>query len=334
VIEESDLRELGIFRIPIPIPFPQAGGPINAYVLEGKHGLLLFDVGLGTAEARAALAGGFARAGLRFEDVDRIVLSHGHVDHYGAAAWVQEQAGRRVPVSIHLADAGMVVQSREARERWLVRLGAYLARLGVPGELLAKLWAAVSRDVELGQRLVEVEPLRHGDVLEGAHITLEVHHMPGHTPGLCCLYEPAQRLFFASDHLLEHVSPNPLIDVGPEGATGQFRPLVSYLVSIDRVRSMAIDLVLPGHAAPFTDHGKVIDSLMGFYRRRQRKLSAALRDGPLTVYEAMTKLFPSQRLSELFLMISETLGNLEVLEERGETRRVDDGEVVRFQLVG
>jgi glyoxylase-like metal-dependent hydrolase (beta-lactamase superfamily II) len=169
-------------------------------------------------------------------------------------------------------------------------------------------------------------------VLEGAHVALEVHHMPGHTPGLCCLHEPAARLLFAADHLLEHVSPNPLIDIGAEGDTGQFKPLVSYLESVRRVRAMDVELVLPGHATPFTEPRKVIDSLVRFYGRRQRKLRAALRGGPLTVFEAMTKLFPTQAAREVFLMLSETLGNLEVLEERGEVLRLADGAVVRFGL--
>jgi glyoxylase-like metal-dependent hydrolase (beta-lactamase superfamily II) len=333
-MQEPDLRDLGIFRIPIPIPFPQAGGPSNVYVVEAKRGVLLFDAGLGTPAAQAALADGLARAGHRFEDVERIVLSHGHVDHFGAAAWVQEQAGRRIPISIHPADADKVLQTGAARERWLARIGAHLARLGVPVETLLQMGAAVGKDVGLGRHLTEVEPLDQGDVFECKQVTLEVHHMPGHTPGLCCLHEPGRRLFFASDHLLERVSPNPLIDVGSEGDTGHFKPLVSYFESVSRVRSMEIDLVLPGHATPFTDYRKVIDSLAGFYRRRQKKLRAALREGPLTVYEAMKRLFPTQTIGEIFLMMSETLGNLEVLEERGDVLRMTDGALIRFRLAG
>lgn len=330
-MQEPELRDLGIFRIPIPVPFPQAGGPSNVYVVEGERGLLLFDAGLGAPASQAALADGLARTGHRFEEVERIVLSHGHVDHFGGAAWVQEQAGRHIPISIHPADAGKVLRSGEARNSWLARIGAYLARLGVPLDLLAQMGAAVRKDVALGRHLNGVEPLCQGDVFECAHVTLEVHHMPGHTPGLCCLHEPRQRLLFAADHLLERVSPNPLIDIGAEGETGQFRPLVSYLESVSRVRSMEIDLVLPGHARPFGDSRKVIDSLVGFYARRQRKLGAALREGPLTAYQAMTRLFPRRTVGELFLMMSETMGNLEVLEERGEVLRLTDGEFIRFR---
>ena len=53
--------------------------------------------------------------------------------------------------------------------------------------------------------------------------------MPGHTPGLLCLYDRARRLLFSDDHLLEKVSPNPLIELGPNGEEGCFRPLLAYL---------------------------------------------------------------------------------------------------------
>ena len=175
-------------------------------------------------------------------------------------------------------------------------------------------------------------PLVPGDRFPCKHVTLEVHHMPGHMPGLCCLYEPEYRLLFSGDHLLERVSPNPIIDLGPEGKPSGFKPLVSYFRSIERIRALEIDLVLPGHAAPFTGHRTVIDSLSAFYKLRQEKLLDALKRGPLTVYEAMQELFSADGGFELILMLSETLGNLEVMEENGTIRRNADGETIRFRL--
>jgi glyoxylase-like metal-dependent hydrolase (beta-lactamase superfamily II) len=186
----------------------------------------------------------------------------------------------------------------------------------------------------MGRRLAEVTPLLPGDTFQCRHVTLEVHHTPGHTPGLCCLYDRDHRLLFSSDHLLEHVSPNPLIEFRPEGERAPFKPLVSYFESLDRVRALPVDLVLPGHAAPFSAYLEVIDSLTAFYERRQAKLLKALDRGPLTVYEAVRELFALTNTFELFLMISETLGNLEVLEDRGEIECQKDDELIRFRLAG
>ena len=330
---EADLEQLGIHRIPVPIPFPQAGGPVNVYLVEEEGGgLLMFDSGLGTPPAEAALAEGFRRAGRRFDEVTRIVLSHGHVDHYGAARAVIERAGHPIPVSIHVADLHKV---SEGGKRWHEQLPAYgrcLLKLGVPAEAVADVGRELGGSYTMARRIADVAPLRPGELLRAKHVALEVHHMPGHTPGLSCLYDRRHRLFFSGDHLLEKVSPNPIIDLGPDGEEGGFRPLAAYLESIARLRAMEVDLVLPGHGPPFAQHRRVIDGLLAFYGKRQDKIREALAEGALTAYEVTRVLFPWARTGDLFLVVSETIANLEVLEQRGEVSRVVDDAVYRFRL--
>ena len=46
------LTRLGVHRIPVPVPFPEAGGPANVYVIEEEGGgVALFDAGIGTSPA-------------------------------------------------------------------------------------------------------------------------------------------------------------------------------------------------------------------------------------------------------------------------------------------
>jgi glyoxylase-like metal-dependent hydrolase (beta-lactamase superfamily II) len=331
-MQEEELGELGIFRISIPIPFRQAGGPVNAYVIEEDRGIMLFDVGIGKDESQTALAQGLAQIGYGFKDVNRIVFSHGHIDHYGAAMWVLEQIGRTIPVMIHTDDAGKVLESGPDLLTLIRRNSRYLSRLGVPLPVLEDMIVAISKESGLARRLAEVTPLAKGDKFKCKHVTLEALHMPGHTPGLCCLYEREHRLLFSADHLLERVSPNPLIELRADGEPASFKPLISYFESVSRVRELPVDLVLPGHATPFTAHRTVVDSLFKFYEQRQSKLLAALERRPLTVYEAMQELFSLSNSFELFLMMSETLGNLELLENKGKIKREIEAETVRFRL--
>ena len=329
---EADLASLGVTRIPVPVPFPQAGGPVNVYAIEDEGGVALYDSGLGSPEAEAALAKGFSDAGWRFEDVTRIVVSHGHVDHYGAARTVLERAGRPVPVFAHPAD---IPKMSESGWRWRDRLPHYVAfflKLGVPADDIAAMGAEVSGGFKLARRIPEVHPLAEGDVLRFRRLSAEVLHMPGHTPGMACLHDAEHRLLFAADHLLEKVSPNPIIELGPDGEDGAFRPLVAYLRSIARVRDLDLALVLPGHGPAFSGHREVIDGLVGFYRKRQDKILAALGDAPLTGHEIARALFPSIRPKDLFLVLSETIANVEVLQERGEVVRDESPDLYRYRL--
>jgi glyoxylase-like metal-dependent hydrolase (beta-lactamase superfamily II) len=332
-VTDAALRDLGVVRIPIPVPFPQAGGPVNVYALaDGEGGLVLFDAGLGTPDAERALADGFAAAGLRFEDVRRIVLSHGHVDHYGAARTIQERAGRPVDVLAHPLDLPKVAESGW---RWRDRLphyAAYFARLGVPAEVVAAMAGAFGGGTSYARRVPEVRPITEGEVVRAGRLSLEVLHLPGHTPGMICLWEPAHRLLLSADHLLEKTSPNPIVELGPNGEDGVWRPLVAYLGSLARARSLDAALVLPGHGAPFAGHREVIDGLVRFYGLRQEKIRAALAGAPRTGFEVTRALFPAIRAPDLFLAISETIANVELLESRGEVARALDGDTYRFRL--
>ncbi|HVO17889.1 MAG TPA: MBL fold metallo-hydrolase [Anaeromyxobacter sp.] len=328
---EADLLALGIHRVPVPLPFPQAGGPVNVYLVEDEGGgIVLVDSGLGSPEAEAVLLDGLGRAGRSPEEVRRILVTHGHVDHYGGARGLEELAGHAVPALVHAADLPKVAETGPRWTALAAHYGAHLARLGVPEAALAVAGREAERGFSLARRIREVRPTLPGERLRTRHLDLEVLHMPGHTPGLLCLYDRAHRLLFSSDHLLERVSPNPLIELGPDGRDGYFRPLVEYLQSMERTRALEVELVLPGHGPPFTGHRAVADSLHSFYARRQERLLGQLRRGPRTPWELVRALFREPRPGDVFLAISEVAANLELMEERGVVAREERDGVRRY----
>ena len=325
------LASLGVRRIPVPVPFAEAGGPANIYVIdEDGGGVALFDAGIGTREGRDAIHEGFAALGLSLGDVRRIFISHGHLDHYGYARAVQEASG--APVHAHARDHDKLT-GRERTAGRLERYSAYLARLGAPGELLEHVRIHWQDTLRMARPLQEVLPLSEGDRLHFARFDAEVLHLPGHTPGLVGLWAPKPRVFFSDDHLLERVSPNPLLDL--EGnLEPTHRALCAYVRSAKRVRELPIGLVAPGHALPFEGHVQLIDRLLGFYDKRQDRIVELLRsDGALTPAALSPRVFPRARSWQLYLTLSEVMGNLEVLEEAGRvSRSVREGRVV-FEAV-
>lgn len=331
---EAELGALGVHRIPVPIPFPQAGGPVNLYAIEeADGGLLLVDAGYGSAEATSALARGLESLGRRFDEVRRIVVTHGHVDHFGGARFVEERAGRSLPVFAHPADAPKMAEGGPRWREVAPRYGAHLARLGVPPEVLAAIAGDGDRSFR-APRIREVQPLAPGDRFRTRHLDLEVLHMPGHTPGLVCLYDRSHGLLFSDDHLLERISPNPLIELGPDGADGFFHPLRAYLESVRRTRALEVDLVLPGHGPPFGGHRAIIDTLLQFYERRQERFLAVLDGGPLSPYDLALHQFRRIRPGDAFLILSEVMANLEVLEAAGAIVREEADGVRRYRRAG
>jgi glyoxylase-like metal-dependent hydrolase (beta-lactamase superfamily II) len=321
-VTEADLAALGLHRIAIPIPFVAAGGPVNVYLIENADGsLTLFDAGLGTEEARAALLAGFRRLGRRLEEVSRIVVSHGHVDHFGAAAFIREQQGGTLTVHAHPRDLPKIDETGPSFKALRPAVVAHFARLGVPAEVIQASARAGETSYAFARRVAGVRPLEAGQRIEGRQVSFEVLHLPGHTPGLVALHEPRLGLLLPADHLLEKISPNPLIELGPDGQDGFFRPLLTYLESLERTRALELELVLPGHGPPFGGHRTTIDRLKLFYLKRQERLAALLEDRACTAWELCQALFPTAKPGDTYLTLSETVANLEVLQSAGTVVR-------------
>src|SRR2546423_15228084 len=128
------LADLGVTRVPVPVPFIEAGGPANVYVIEeADGGLALFDAGIGTKEGREALLAGFRALGRSLGEVRRIFISHGHIDHYGYARAAQEEAG--APAYAHGRDHDKLTRRDRTAQR-PAPYPPYLSRLGAPLEIL------------------------------------------------------------------------------------------------------------------------------------------------------------------------------------------------------
>jgi glyoxylase-like metal-dependent hydrolase (beta-lactamase superfamily II) len=260
--------------------------------------------------------------------VRRIFVSHGHIDHYGYARAAQEESG--APVFCHPRDHDKI----SGRDRTAARLelyAAYLHRLGAPKELLDHV-RVHRQDMQRMARPIEgVEPLSEGMLLRFRRFSAQVLHLPGHTPGLTCLWVPEHSLLFSDDHLLERVSPNPLLDL--EGKPEPVhKALCEYVRSAQRVRALPVSLIAPGHGEPFSGHLAVIDRLLEFYEKRQARILELLSDGPQTPAQLGPRVFPRAKASQMFLVLSEVMGNLEVLEERALIVRQEAAGRIAFAL--
>lgn len=328
-LDDGALRALGIHRLEIPVPFIEAGGPANAYLIEDADGRYsLFDTGIGTPDGIAALRGQASERGLDLRRLSRIVVSHGHLDHFGNAQMLSEESGARV--FIHQADVDKVVG--DGRFAALLRRHrGYFLRLGVPVDTFEQMQAGADRSPHLVRHLERsrLGPLHDGEVLQFKHFEAQVKHLPGHTPGLVCLYAERQRLFFADDHVLARVSPNPLLDLSQGEGPTKFRALSRYLEGAKWVRALELDAVLPGHGPAFRGHRELLDGLFAFYEVRQGKLLARLQQSPASVFELLPTLFPRREVGRLVLMLSEVLANVEVMEDQGLVTALD-GEIVRY----
>jgi glyoxylase-like metal-dependent hydrolase (beta-lactamase superfamily II) len=318
-----------IVRIPLPIPF--AIGPINAYLLLGDP-LTLIDPGPRIAETEAALERGVRDAGHELADIELVVLTHQHHDHVGLAAEVRRRSGARVAAIEPLAR--YMGEIEDAMERDDVYAGAVMARHGVGAEVVGTL-QGMSRTMRRFSEGVSVEVvLGEGESVRLGGRDFEIHRRPGHSPTDTVLLEQRSGLLVGGDHLMEHVSSNPIAHYPTgdtrdpvEAASSRAWPgaLCGYLDSMRQTAAMEVALVLPGHGEPFADHRGLVDRRIAHHERRARKILGEV-NGERTGANIAELLWRRLPISHTYLALSEVLGHLELLERRGEVELgVEDG---------
>jgi glyoxylase-like metal-dependent hydrolase (beta-lactamase superfamily II) len=178
-----DLLEIApnLHRLRIP-----GGGAhlLNSYLWVGPAGVTLFDTGW--ADSAPVIEAALLTLGRSRDDVDRIVLSHFHEDHAGAAAEIATWSG-----AIVLAGAADAASVRGEVDGPLPHYTDG-ERAIHPEPTVAPRAAACRVDVELTD----------GDVIDfagGAHVL----HVPGHTPGSIALHLPTVDLLLTGDTIAE-----------------------------------------------------------------------------------------------------------------------------------
>ncbi len=182
-----------------------------------------------------------------------------------------------------------------------------------------------------GARADVTRVLSDGDTIELRDRRLEVLFRPGHSPSDTIFLDPESRTLLAADHLLKHISSNPLI-TRPRNGGPRPQALVTYLESLRKTREMELELVLPGHGEPIDDHRSLIDERFRMHTRRAEKLHGLIAERPRTAHELAQSLWGNIAVTQAYLTLSEVLGHTDLLVNDGRVREVEDDGVVRFEV--
>jgi glyoxylase-like metal-dependent hydrolase (beta-lactamase superfamily II) len=312
----------GIHRLAIPTPF--AVGRVNVYLIEDQP-LTLVDTGPNSGTSFDELQRGLAGLGHPLEDIGLIIVSHQHIDHLGLVSLVASHSGAEV-AALDVAVPYLANFSSEAEADDNFARDVML-RNGIPADVVSAL-ESVSRAFRAwGARVEVTRPLRDGEALALRDRTLHVHHRPGHSPTDTVFHDRDRRVLIAADHLIGHISSNPLITRPRDGSVGRPQALVQYLASLEATREMDVDLVLPGHGDPITDHRALIDQRFALHRRRADKIHRLLEEQPRSAYEIAQALWGNIAVTQAYLTLSEVLGHLDLLVNDGRVQEEQRDEV-------
>jgi glyoxylase-like metal-dependent hydrolase (beta-lactamase superfamily II) len=316
----------GIHRIEVPTPF--AVGRVNVYLIEDEP-LTLVDTGPNSATSFEVLTSGLAALGHGLEDIELVIVTHQHIDHLGLVSIVAQRSGADV-AALDVAVPYVENYSKEAqKDDEFAR--AVMLRNGIPQDVVSALSAVSQAFRAWGSSAPVTRVLHDGEELRFRDRALEVHHRPGHSPTDTVFHDRERRLLIAADHLLGHISSNPLITRPTDGSDDRPQALVTYLRSLEATREMDVDLVLPGHGDPVTDHRALIDERFALHRRRAEKIHRLVAEQPRTAYEIAQALWGNIAVTQAYLTLSEVLGHIDVLKNEGRVRELARDSVSVFE---
>ncbi len=316
----------GLYRAVIPLPRNPLKAT-NSFIIRGGDRNLIIDTGMNREECKTAMLDALNQLNIDLAVTDFFV-THLHADHVGL---VDELAAEEAIIYFNQPDAEILNHS----DLWQL-VGSLAGRHGFPPELVS-----VAIDSHPGQRYSPVNPIgftmvEDGDLIHCGAFKLQCIRTPGHTAGHTCLYEPQQKLFFSGDHILGDITPN--ISTWLD----ESNPLEDYFVSLGRVYTMDIKMVLPGHRSIIHDCRGRIDELKEHHKQRLEEVKVILeRKGRGNAFEVAAEMtwdlvadcwddFP---LMQKWFATGEALAHIRYLEGQGYLKREMAGETMLFHCI-
>jgi len=324
-----------VYRIPVEC-FPSH--ITNVYLIMGSN-LTLVDTGLENEKSRQDLADGFQiiqsefREDVALEDISHIVITHGHIDHFGM---VGHEAFSKKNLYIHEDDSDILRHYDVRVGNSLKGIDGFLKTTGVSDRLREGLINLYHSDmIQFKPRLSDprVIDLRDNDeIIEG----YRVYHTPGHAPGAVCL--EVGEFLFTGDHLLATIT--------PVQSPGSLMGGVGLRLYQDSLRKIARAFLekeaygLPGHEGEIYPIPDRVKAILQFHQERLAAVGILCRE-PKNLYGITVAYFssfqphvfakPDVPSSHKLLALFEIGAHVEYLEEEGRVRRVGNkGDVVLY----
>lgn len=231
----------GVRRIVANNPGPFTYKGTNTYLVGSGREIVLIDPGPDDAAHFDAIvqASGDSR-------ITHVLITHTHRDHTDGLERVIAATGART-----------CGYGRVARERGGTKTspsgGEYVEKDFVP-------------DI----------PLKEGDRLEAAGVSLTALHTPGHAPDHLCFALEGTRILFSGDHVMAW---NTSVVAPPEGRMGD------YMASLERLLERDDELYLPGHGGRLPQPKRVVKAYMLHRRMREQAILDCIRQGHATIAE-------------------------------------------------
>lgn len=315
--------------IRIELPTEYEAGPVNVYLFTEPEPVLV-DTGVKSAASWQALTAALAGHGLAIHDLARVVLTHGHVDHFGQANRLAQEGGVRLETAVIVAH-----RLTNFTDYWQKRTAYYqdifLPQTGLSSPM-HQFMLAYFRIVADNYEDVPAAALHtyaNDATIQLGGLDWQVLHTPGHCSHQTCFYQPDTRQFLSSDMLLKQ-TPTPVVELPADGRTRE-PSLPTFMRSLQRVEALDVDVVYPGHGEIFHDHRALAQQQRERILRRTEDAYACIRGGCRTAAQITAHLYADRSLAIQFAGLWMALGYVDLLLEDGRIAAHEENGVIFYE---
>jgi glyoxylase-like metal-dependent hydrolase (beta-lactamase superfamily II) len=300
---------------PIRIELPFRPDSVNVYLFREPEPILI-DAGFNSTANWEALIAGLAEYGCAPSDLKKVIITHPHVDHYGLAHRVADTSNAHFYIG-HTAVNYMTASNPQWGHKIQYYREVLLPGMGLPDNIVQAIAIGVNRNTYNNQGIpaTRLTGYGEGDIFELGGLAWMTMHLPGHDGAQMCFYQPETRQLISGDMLLAK-TPTPVTDVPDEGKPRD-PSLPRFMKSLDRLETLDIDVVYPGHGPLFWNHREVIQAQRIRIHARKEECFGLLESGHKTIASLLAPMYPFLPLEHGLVGLWMILGYLDLLVQEG-----------------
>ncbi|MEL6251102.1 MAG: MBL fold metallo-hydrolase [Bacteroidota bacterium] len=299
---------------PIRLELPTLFGmkTVNAYLFVEPEPVLI-DCGEKTPQNIQAIRESLAKEGLEITDLQKIIITHAHVDHMGAAASLAKESRAKVYLPSYAWPWAVDLPNMRENRIRLIKENLNLYGAG-PETVVQQTFARIFQAFGTAWEAIPEEYLmsyEEGDFLELGGNKWEVLYTPGHCINQCCFYQQEAQHLISSDMLLS-ITPSPVIDPSLENPNERVKGLLQMLDSYKRLNKLEIQKVFPGHYEAFDNAHETIRQQEKRIHRRKLECLSLIDKGIRDPHEIFTQMYGKNVIGWAMMV-----GYLDLLEYEG-----------------
>ncbi|MBN1683650.1 MBL fold metallo-hydrolase [Candidatus Bathyarchaeota archaeon] len=316
-----------VFQFKIPMRFNPLGYTFCYFFSDSG---IIIDTGIKARDAYDALEKQLSEVNAKITDIKHIIPTHFHGDHIGLVEYIRSKSD-----AIVFAHRSAVEKQKEEQKIWkdIPRLTIDEINMMGGGDI-TQIFGRLESTIR-----PPPDPLKIDNILEDNQILrlgdkkLNVYWTPGHAREHICLYDAETRILFSGDHVLPKITSHVAMHIW-----GERDPLNDYLTSLQKVRDLPVDLVLPGHEYNFSNLAERIEQLIIHHKVRCEEIIDATRKGEKTIYQISSRVswdsrpWPQMDFWTKRMAATETYAHLVYLRNKNEIIENNKEGVLYYKL--